>query len=548
MELRKNPFYRINARVHHNRAKLLDLADTQCLVGDPEDASAALADLTNPRRRLAAEVAWFPGVSTSQVDVLLSMLKSPPQLLSGERMLPPQGMARANLMAEGLLRLEHEDRTPSSVAVWIMEISLAFENTDPDTLMMIINEERVTSCFPEVTDVSAVRGELNERRRYFRGVIASVLGEMSERDRLDAIMKVVRSSTGDGARQAPEVVFDMVDLYEVDSKSNIAQRERDLQFLMARIRDAVERGHSDFDIANLIGGILTDFRGWRQVSEPTHICARLRGLKSSRDALMNSASELGARLASLARPELASALAEGLRHVFADEWESLARQDEPEARAAEQTAPPQTAEPAPPRPAPREEILLETDVELILRERIRVSSEWIEWQGRRWDLASVTRMRWGRIPEASGDVRSVTSYRVYWGDDAGFASLDFINGRSFEKLVRALWKAVGMKLLSRMLTFLRAGSSYRFGASTANDYGIELERHGSANADERVFCKWNEIVIMDEPGVLCLGKRDDNSLWADFKYLEEDNINLLENAVRMRIKRGCDTLSGLIPG
>ena len=270
--------------------KLLDLADTHGLVGDPEDASRALADLTNPRRRLAAEVAWFPGISVAQVDVLLAMLKSPPQLLSGERMLPPQGMARANLMAAGLLRLEHDDCTPSSVAVWIMEISLAFENTDPETLMLIINEGRIVSGFPEVTDLSAVRSELNERRRYFRSVIMSALNGMNARERLETIMKVVRSSTADGVKQAPEVIFDMVDLYEVESKSLIAQQERSLQFLMARIRDAAERNQSDFDVANLVGGILTDFRAWRQVTEPTHICARLRGLKSSRDALMSSAS------------------------------------------------------------------------------------------------------------------------------------------------------------------------------------------------------------------------------------------------------------------
>jgi hypothetical protein len=548
MDIRENPFYRINARAHQNRAKLLDLADTRGLVGDPEDASRALADLTNPRRRLAAEVAWFPGVLAAQVDALLGILKSPPQLLSGERMLPPQGMARANLMAAGLLRLEGEDRTPSSVAVWIMEISLAFENTDPETLMMIINQERVVSGFPEVTDLSAVRNELNERRRYFRSVITAAMSGMNGRDRLETIMKVVRSSTADGSRQAPEVVFDMVDLYEVESKAKITQQERDLQFLMARIRDAAERNQGDFDVANLIGGILTDLRGWRQVTEPTHICARLRGLKSSRDALMNSASELEARISALGRTELAASLADGLRHVFADEWESLERQDEAETEPERPSTRETAAERIPARaqdPGPREEILLEADVELILKEKIKVSSEWIEWQGRRWDLSSITRMRWGRIPDAGGDVHSVTSYRVYWGDDAGFTSLDFINGRSYERLVRALWKATGLKLLYRILALLRAGSGYRFGGSLANDAGIELERHGSPG--ERVFCKWSELVIMDEPGVFCLGHKGDNTLWADFKYLEEDNINLLENAVRMRAKRGGDRLSSLLP-
>jgi hypothetical protein len=364
-------------------------------------------------------------------------------------------------------------------------------------------------------------------------------------------MKVVRSSTADGARQAPEVIFDMVDLYEVESKALITRQEQSLQFLIARIRDAAERHQSDSDVANLIGGILTDFRAWRQVTEPTHICARVRGLKSSRDALMSSASELESCLAALGKRELANALAEGLRNVFAGEWESLGRQDDIGNISGGKAASAATAEPVTSRdavPEPLEELLFESDVELISKERIKISSEWIEWRGRRWDLSSVTRMRWGRIPEAGGDGHSVTSYRVFWGDDAGFASLDFIKGRSYEKLVRALWRAVGLKLLFRILIALKGGNSCRFGSSLVNDMGIELDRHdGAGEKAEKVFCKWNELVIMDEPGVFHLGKHDDSMLWADFKYLEEDNINLLENAIRLRLKRGGDRLSSLLP-
>ena len=51
---------------------------------------------------------------------------------------------------------------------------------------------------------------------------------------------------------------------------------------------------------------------------------------------------------------------------------------------------------------------------------------------------------------------------------------------------------------------------------------------------------------MDQSGAFCIGKSDDNRLWVDFRYLEEDNINLLENAVRIREKHGTPRLSGLL--
>ena len=550
MDIHENPFYRINARAHHNRVKLMELADAQGLAADPDDAARALSDLANPRKRVSAEVAWFPGVSAAHVDVLLSMLKTPPILLSSAKNLPQPGMARANLLAAGLRRLDTEDRTPSSVAVWIMEISTSFECAEPDTLMLLINDDRVVSGFPEITDISAVRGELNDRRRYFRSVIMSALGLMRESDRLDAIMKVVRSSTGDGTKLAPAVVFDMVDLYEVESKASLARQEQKLRFLIARVRDAAEQNQSDSDIANLIGGLMTDFRAWRHVVEPTHICARVRGLKSTRDALLGAAAELESILSSLGRRDLAEALSESLKKVFADDWELSYEPDKTEKSQSAGGQPPETARETPgtareKAPDYAGELIFETDVEIISREKLRISSEFIEWQGRRWDVGSITRMRWGRIPDEGTDAHSVISYRVFWGDEVGWASMDFVNGRVYEKIVRGLWKAVGLKLLRGILAGLRDGNSYRFGMVMANDRGIELERHDGADGG-RVFCAWTDVVIMDQSGAFCIGKNDDNRLWVDFRYLEEDNINLLENAVRIREKHGTPRLSGLL--
>jgi hypothetical protein len=373
---------------------------------------------------------------------------------------------------------------------------------------------------------------------------------MRESDKLETIMKVVRSSTGDGSKLAPEVVFDMVDLYEVESKASLARQEQKLQFLIARVRDAAEQNQPDPDVANLIGGLVTDFRVWRHVVEPTHICARVRGLKSTRDALLGAAAELESMLSAMGRRNLAEALSESLKKVFADDWELSY---EPEKTEKIQDAGGQSPETAgetsgaarPKTPEYAEKIIFETDVEIISREKMRISSEFIEWQGRRWNGVSITRMRWGRIPDAGQDSHSVISYRVFWGDEVGWASMDFVNGRVYEKIVRGLWQAVGRKLLRRILAVLRDGNSYRFGAVTANDMGIELERHDGADGG-RVFCAWTDIVIMDKPGAFRIGKADDDRLWADFRYLEEDNINLLENAVRIREKHDTPKLSGLL--
>jgi len=57
-----------------------------------------------------------------------------------------------------------------------------FEDLDPDELRVIINEERVVSGFPEVSDLSAVEAEIQERRRHYRQVIKSALDNLSPKE------------------------------------------------------------------------------------------------------------------------------------------------------------------------------------------------------------------------------------------------------------------------------------------------------------------------------------------------------------------------------
>jgi hypothetical protein len=101
-------------------------------------------------------------------------------------------------------------------------------------------------------------------------------------------------------------------------------------------------------------------------------------------------------------------------------------------------------------------------------------------------------------------------------------------------------------LLTEYLEGLRDGKKYRFGSTVMSDHGMELERRKLFGSNERVFCHWGELVIWNGPGVFCIGKKDDKKLAASFSYQEEDNIHVIEAAIRMFWKRGGDRLSSLL--
>ena len=93
---------------------------------------------------------------------------------------------------------------------------------------------------------------------------------------------------------------------------------------------------------------------------------------------------------------------------------------------------------------------------------------------------------------------------------------------------------------------MRDGQKYRFGSAVISDYGVELERKRLFFGNERVFCRWSELAIWNGPGVFYIGKKEDRKVTASFSYESEDNIHVVEAAIRLFFDRGRDRLSDLL--
>ena len=99
MDLLHNPFHILNASPRDNRRRIMELADERSLLLDSSESLEARSTLTTPRKRLAAEVAWLPGIGPKRAGELLSLLESlPAELFAVDKLSP---IARANLLAAG---------------------------------------------------------------------------------------------------------------------------------------------------------------------------------------------------------------------------------------------------------------------------------------------------------------------------------------------------------------------------------------------------------------------------------------------------------------
>ncbi len=548
MDLLQNPFLILGATPRDNRRRIMALADEQGLLLDSNECIQARSELTNPRKRLSLEIAWLPGVGPKKAEELLNTLKTSPGSLLNSGAVTPA--TRANLLAAGLSRITSS--SPELISKWIFALGLAFDEITPAELCAVINEERVVSGFPEVTDLSSVGAEIQERRRHYRQIIKSVLDKLSASELVKTVTMAVDSATNEGEEHGPILIADLADTYEVEAQDFLDKEEANIETLVAKLRTAVDSERSDSILAPMVNQLIQIVQNWDTVAQPIQVSSKSRGLDHDashrvarvvRDLAIHMFNEHE-------KLDFSQQLTNMLQEVFAEVGEVAERVAE-DADALSEIAEKRgrmIEDVKKNEDEWRREITYEAEIGVLFKDKLRISPEGIEWKGRRWALPSVTRIRWGGTRRSINGIPSGTTYSIFIGDKSDHSFIELKKESVYSGFIDRLWRAVGVRLLTEYLQGLRDGEKYRFGSAVMSDHGMELERKKMFSGNERLFCPWSELVVWDNPGVFCIGKKDDKKLAASFSYQEQDNIHVLEAAVRMFWKRGGKQISSLLEG
>ena len=116
----------------------------------------------------------------------------------------------------------------------------------------------------------------------------------------------------------------------------------------------------------------------------------------------------------------------------------------------------------------------------------------------------------------------------------------------YAEFVDRLWRAVGARILTEMLEGLHEGKQYRFGTAVISDNGVELERRHLFATNERVPCKWTDLMIGNGAGTFYIAKKDEKKISVELPYQDLDNVHVLEAAMRIFWKNPSPRLSDLL--
>lgn len=533
MDLLKNPFHLLSASPRDSRRRITELAEERALFTDAEECAEARAVLTNPLKRLRAEVSWLPGVSSGLTGELLRKLDSEPESLLEESSLPP--LARTNLLAAALERLKNPGA--EELSRWLRILGRTYEAVDAAEVLSALNADRRAAGFPEVSEQSLVEESLKACRGQYRSSMKAALDRLPSRELVRAVTLAAEEDSDVGQKEISTLIADLVDAYEVEAQTFLDQESETIEHLIKDIEEGFAGKIPDAALKEMTDILCQVVRNWDLVAQPVQVCARSRGL-------MHEASrELAHKLRDLAvrswndwdNLEISRQINDMIHGVFL-EVDTVAELAEKDGRELEQIRSSREHSQEWSEKF-RKEVTYETLIGFS-RKKFRISPEGIEWDGRFWKQDSITRIRWG------GRRVSLfrTSYTVFFGTAQESASIVTGEQDVFLAIANRLWKSAGIALLVKFVHELGRGRKFRFGNAVVSDTGIGLWPSFSSQPSD-LFFPWRLLTPRNAEGMLHMDFVKGLKPLVSLSYLDEDNVQVLDTAIRLAREKKCARLS-----
>jgi hypothetical protein len=540
--LHRSPFLALGVTVRDDRRRIVELAEEKSLQLEHEVCQKARSDLTNPRNRLSAEMAWLPGISPRKASQLVEHMLQDPMAIRGESGLPT--LAHLNLLAAAFESADGEHDVDDLVE-FIIETAYLAEKLSAADVQRDINEDRSVSGFPEVRALDQIENELTERRRYYRNAIKDALDRLPSMILVKVMTETVDSVTSSGEEYSPGLIDDLVDSYEVDTQSVLQREAENVDKLIEAAR--AHAGAGEAAVNFYLDKLEVVARNWDMIAQPIQLSSKARGI--DHDASRKLAYELRSFAVDLFNEHdmltQSQRLTGLIQDIFSEVPEISDRIEEDANALADILKQREQAEVRQKKWA--RDITYRAEIGVMFKDTLSISPEGISWKSLNFPLDSITRVRWGGIIHSVNGIPIGTNYTIAFGNPDSEAVVELKSQDAYSTFIDKLWRAVCVRLLTEMLEALKEGRDLHFGDAILHDDGISLVKRKFLGADERVRYAWSQVHVWSADGSFCIRSKHDKKVDTGMSYIQIANTHILERAIDMAFKKnGLRRLSDLL--
>ena len=522
--LSANPFAILGVTTRDGSERIMEAAEDRSLMIDADKCQEARSILTNPRRRIDAELGWFPGVSPGAAFRAASAQKMAD--LDGISL---GGIAKINAwLAAAAVEVEigHEE-----LKELLKLVSAEAENVELNAVLRDVNEDREVAGIPPFTSIDAGTQALADRRQEWRRAVTSILTKVPTLTLAEAFHDLIHELFFSGS--FPRLLHEIIDDYALRAQPYIRTEIEAADRVIDKIRElAPRRPDALSPLMDVLEQLLAT---WERLTRPIQVSATLQG-KTDDDSehlafairelsidlfndydLLDHSRRLSAMVASnfQAIPRIADKLAEDGAAL-----ENIAE------RADQRNA----------------EISYSADIGTFSKSRLSIDANALGWKGDIYPVSSVKAVRWGGLRRSINGIPTGTSYLIVWSDGRRVAHVDFQNLAIFEEFTSRIWKTVGNNILSNIVDALRSENKLRFGSAIIGNNSVVLKRK-KLFAEEDVEFPWSDVTVSSADGSFIISGPDGSKASAALSYRDVDNVHFLEALIRHAFKNGVVTLS-----
>lgn len=263
MSLTSNPFHILGAKMTDDRRRIVALAKEKSFGGDEEAVREAQSILLTPRKRLAAEIAWLPGVEPERIGKLLAtteaisgrggvLVRANWPITSGWGYTP--SLAHVNLLAHmgHLAVLDTGTRArrtagnrsyvdDDALAWWVSSLVIAQRKVQADEVTALVNDARVAAGLPRASKRD-VTEELRDRANGYLDTIGRCLDTLETQRMAVVVTSVVNTATRKGTIHASALVDTLIDsYYDRRVSGTMDERRKEIENLAERVHGRIAR-------------------------------------------------------------------------------------------------------------------------------------------------------------------------------------------------------------------------------------------------------------------------------------------------------------------
>lgn len=273
MTLFENPFYLLNLTPKDSRRTIVQRADEYALYHDAEKCADARNILTNPQRRISAEVHWILDTAEQEIELTLDTVKSAEIEEDLSQFFEDEYLPLSDLNV-WLTRNDIIDVSDVFKAKYmVLRYSRLYESITADYVINIINESRSVSGFPLVENDEDVLAALAELKNEIKHAIFEHFDELSPEMYSEVMAMLSESYSSNPRYKGQEILEEVLNTYQINTlDASEAQKEK-----IIRDAEVVSNSVGVINLEAAIAELLKDAKAWNKSIYPVRKSFAMRG-------------------------------------------------------------------------------------------------------------------------------------------------------------------------------------------------------------------------------------------------------------------------------